>query len=339
MGNVIEAKTKIKEVDDGIQRPILNLSNLNLTTEDLVNLIPEIQKELPHLYGLNLMDNVITAIPKEIEALKKLRILTLNNNPLSLRSLLNINTLGDSCLYLFVNNNVKWTHNKIKKEDQSGEFRSIVTAFADTHPDISIEDFETFFLRLSTDQIRGIIEFELPLSELGIGFDENNNLSTELEIGVPLLELLDKIDKIKVANDMSVKESLNLLRTKPEEFLQLIYDFGLAASQMDQIDSKEMRIYIQAEILSKITKENYGGEMEEFDINELTDKDKALAKNSFDKIIQEYKLQQPGAEIRFRDNLEKLTSSLNKKKKSKQKRSKPEGSKSKKPKKGRWSSF
>src|SRR5690606_8964401 len=82
MGNLIEAKERIMLVkSQGIES--LRLSSLEISTKDLIELIPIIEIELPQLKILNLANNYLIILPKDIYKLRYLEKLYLTSNQLS----------------------------------------------------------------------------------------------------------------------------------------------------------------------------------------------------------------------------------------------------------------
>jgi Leucine-rich repeat (LRR) protein len=96
MGNLIEAIERINEAKtEGLDR--LVLSNLDLNTEDLKYLIPQI-KEIPNLRDVNISDNRLNEVPDEIGALNSITSLDARNNNIQtlhngVGNLINLETL------------------------------------------------------------------------------------------------------------------------------------------------------------------------------------------------------------------------------------------------------
>jgi Leucine-rich repeat (LRR) protein len=96
MGNLIEAIERINEAKtEGLDR--LVLSNLDLNTEDLKSLIPQI-KEIPNLRDVNISDNRLNEVPDEIGALNSITSLDARNNNIQtlhngVGNLINLETL------------------------------------------------------------------------------------------------------------------------------------------------------------------------------------------------------------------------------------------------------
>ncbi|UOB19146.1 leucine-rich repeat domain-containing protein [Abyssalbus ytuae] len=83
MGNITEARERINEViSEGCEE--LNLSGLDLTTEELKQLFPLINEKLPELQSLHLSGNHLTSLPGEIGNLTTLRWLHLSGNQFTL---------------------------------------------------------------------------------------------------------------------------------------------------------------------------------------------------------------------------------------------------------------
>lgn len=276
-----------------------NIENLTkLTYLDLHNTqiesLPESIGSLTKLTHLNLSYcSKLRSLPHSIRNLPELKFLNLNGILISLKDLLNLSTKISMTVDVNLNNEYKQTFNRIRSSGQVGEFRSIATAFTDAYPNISVEDFNTLSLRLNTHQIRGILEFELPLRELGIGHDSDGKLSNELDESILLPELFSDIDRIAKAKDISSKKALNFLKNDPEisRYKLAVLDYGLNDNQweqMRQLSNYEEQTSILNRLGEEIIKENYGGEVEEFHIGELTQADKDLAKSTFDEIIQQY---------------------------------------------------
>lgn len=90
---------------------------------------------------------------------------------------------------------------------------------------------------------------------------------------------------------MTFLEAVNLVKTKPE-YLQGIIDFGLTVDQMDRLTSKG-RDFLKGvyEILAeKIQDKYYSDNQDEFDVGELSNEDKALARTTVNSIIKEHNL-------------------------------------------------
>ncbi len=284
---------------------------LNLTNNILQSL-PDSIGNLTTLYFLNLDGNCIIKLPDSIENLRNLGVLGLNNNnlvsvpasitrllhlsyaplsrnPLSLQSLLNINALPNSQEIFHLDLEHKDTLNRIS-DITSPEVLNIAQSVAEAYPNTSIEEFNTFFLRLSTDQVLGIGTYRLPLHEVGVGLDAEGNLSNELALKdtyMTLSELLEKTTQIIETVGLTTTKAFDLVKNKPE-YLQGILDFGLSEEEIIQIGSIENIKAIYLKINEKIIERAYSENFEELDLGNLTAEEKAYARAAFYEIMGDY---------------------------------------------------
>ena len=269
----------------GGRNKLPKLEDLNLKRNKLISFNPIV--EFTKLKKLDLSGNNITSY-KGIHMLPQLENFHLGKNPIFLNELLDFSTI-DKIGGLSEKN--KRVFNEFKGNNQE-EFRDIVTNVLKISPNTSIEDFEIFFLRLSTDQFRGIVEFKLPLCELGIGLDSMNNLSNELDIDLPLFDRFRRADEIREVIGITSIAALSFVENKPE-YLQLMLDLGLSEVQLNRvIDFKKERHSIYLQIIKKIQEENYPDENEDIgfgkmSLGEFTKEDKALASTTFDELYKQ----------------------------------------------------
>ena len=172
---------KIKFVPDSIGN-LSNLNQLNLNNNNLESLHDSIGNH-DNLIVLFLNNNNFTIVPEAIANLPYLRNMVLSENPLSLESLLTISAINNSQKIFHLNQEHRDTLNQILEQPSTG-VKNIARSIANDYPATSISEFNTLYHNLSTYQILGISEFELPLSELGIGLDSNGNLSNQLTLRI-----------------------------------------------------------------------------------------------------------------------------------------------------------
>ena len=159
-----------------------NLNQLNLNNNNLESLHDSIGNH-DNLIVLFLNNNNFTIVPEAIANLPYLRNMVLSENPLSLESLLTISAINNSQKIFHLNQEHRDTLNQILEQPSTG-VKNIARSIANDYPATSISEFNTLYHNLSTYQILGISEFELPLSELGIGLDSNGNLSNQLTLRI-----------------------------------------------------------------------------------------------------------------------------------------------------------
>lgn len=275
---LILSNNKLKTLPDSIEY-LTELSHLNLYNNKLETL-PDVGF-LDRLSYVYLNRNRIKSLPDDIYYLPNLCLVKmLDNPPLPLIEVLKIiNKNNSSCKFVLDPNN--YLEHILKN-------KNIASRVADRYPAISSEDFFTLFYNLSTNQVLGILEFELPLPELGIGFDSNGKLSNKLALidtDIPLSELLNRTADIKKVTGKTSIEALNIAKCKPE-YLQGIIDFGLSVNQMDQINSSEMYSVYQT-IGKKIKETNYRDYNQKMVIGKLTEEDKALSRETFNKLFKQ----------------------------------------------------
>ncbi|MEM9001261.1 MAG: leucine-rich repeat domain-containing protein [Bacteroidota bacterium] len=82
MGNITEARHRIAQASaSGAKK--LNLRGLELTTAELKQLVPDIQKKVPNVVTLDLSNNKLTEIPNEIKNFTALKNLNLSSNKIT----------------------------------------------------------------------------------------------------------------------------------------------------------------------------------------------------------------------------------------------------------------
>ena len=295
-----------------IAQEIPNLKILNFEGNN-ITIVPDGIGDLSSLVTLILKDNAIESLPEDIDLLLSLKTLNLaknaieslsdniydlyeldldrvdlTENPLSLIGLLQISAKRKSLEVFKLDRESMILLNQILSKPSSAyKVGPIARSVAKTYPNISEKEFTPFLyilLRAAPEQVRGIVEFDLPLSELGIGLDENGKLSNELDTDIPLSEeLLDLLDGIK-------KEETSEAFATAKNLQGLSY-FGIDESQMDQMDkisSVEIVDSIYQKIVKKIKETSYGDANQKMNLEELTEEDKALAKATFNYIIGEF---------------------------------------------------
>ena len=273
---------------DGIQNftTLTSLTARNIRLKEGMNFI----KELSNLKKLDIEKSYISH--EGINELTKLERLEVGKNLTLLKTLLDFRKIK---LIFGLSENYQRIVNQLRESTQEGatsSLRKIAPSVLNALPNIGIEDFETLYIRLSTNQIRGIVEFKLPFSELGIGFDEKNNLSNVLDIDFALFDSFRRADEIREVIGITNEATLNLVESKPQ-YLQLMLDFGLSEEQLDRvIDFNKEKRSITLSIIQEIIAKNYQGESEnmgfgEMDLGELTEEDKALASIVFNQMYRE----------------------------------------------------
>lgn len=284
------ANNKLKSLPNSVGK-LNKLRFFEIENND-IEILPGSIGELSDLTELNLHNNNLKIVPDSIKSVCTNRAI-FTENPLSLGSFLNILAMNENQLHhdsLSLNKEYDALLMKLKYADKIPEEISIIESFADAYPNISLEEFNTFRCHLSAEQIRGIVEFKLPVQMLDVGFDSNGKLSIELPLKgshSDLSILFEIAALVKKAIDKTFLEAFDIVKNKPE-YLQGILNFGLSMDQMNQINSLEMRNFIYQEIAEKIKKINYPDDNQEMIIDELTTEDKAMARDTFNESIQQY---------------------------------------------------
>ena len=288
---------------------IFNLSGNNIT------IVSDSIGNLRSLKKLNLSFNKIESLPEDIDLCFSLSILNLkgntiqsfslecissldeldlervclDENPLSLGGIFQISTIEKSREIV----KLAPAHNCLLNHicNSSSETDAIARRVVKTHPDVSAKEFSLFaatLLASNYHQLRGIVYYDLPLSELGIGLDENGKLTNKLVTNIPLShELLDRTVKIK---DLTVKTTIEAFNIAKK--IEKILNFGLSEDQIGLIISVEIGDFVYQEIAKKIKEINYSGDDQEMKLDELTEEDKDLARTTFNEIYQEFILEQ-----------------------------------------------
>lgn len=162
-------------------------------------------------------------------ALRDLERLDVGKNPMTLRTLLDLSEVRIDRIGGLTEEHQRLVN---QMKENSAEV-SIVERILHEHAKISIREFSVLRQSLNENQVVGIVQFKLPLSELGIGIDSEGNFSTNLHFKETLPERFKKADVMKDFNQMESDGDTNLNRNPDgddlKKRLKVLYSSGKEA--------------------------------------------------------------------------------------------------------------
>ncbi len=174
MEGIAEARRRIERAKER-GAISLNLGGLELTTDDLEQLLPNIAAALPDLKWFNLEDNELTELPVEIGNLENLEELYLNDNPLSLETRAFLEAMEGARGNLRVLTNMA-AHDVatdpmavLKEVYGEEEFQGVAAKIAALSADLSFRDEHG-------DSLSGQMVVNLFLEKIPIGDKESNGM-------------------------------------------------------------------------------------------------------------------------------------------------------------------
>jgi hypothetical protein len=185
--------------------------------------------------------------------------------------------------------NYELTRNQVENESYNQDILNTMMVLHNTIPVLRGQSLYETAMNMQSYQIRGILEHQLTLAQVGIGFDGNNfkqqkpenlNFSENTVNALEFLKSQNQGITDQKAYDIAIELSSLQVRG--------LTDFGLSLEQVSMQEFKNPKKNILAKLLDKISEKiKAEGNDEDFDFSfPLSKEQKEIAKSEFDKILR-----------------------------------------------------